>query len=287
MVRKALGIPGWTALGAILCLLVAAPAGLDAAQKKKKPKPGGQGAGQQQGQQNPPGTPPPPPPPPEPPPAAVATVERKLAEYKTSEARSALDPVAGQADSNGYVAVALGRVLEQEKKYGDAVTRLRKAAELAPSDPAPHVYLGEVYLRLNQRGEADGEFRRAAELAQGASGGEALYYLGVAQQRLRQFDQAVETLERARAARPGDALVPYQIGITRAFQENWGATVEQLDRAVGMDSGLAYAYYYRGLANEKLGRKDRLINDLERFVALAPNAPEADRARAIISAARR
>ncbi|MGH9363252.1 MAG: tetratricopeptide repeat protein, partial [Thermoanaerobaculia bacterium] len=66
-----------------------------------------------------------------------------------------------------------------------------------------------------------------------------------------------------------------------------GAAVEQLDRAIAMDSGLAYAYYYRGLAAEKLGRKDLLINDLERFLALAPNAPEAERAKAILRAAKR
>jgi len=54
-----------------------------------------------------------------------------------------------------------------------------------------------------------------------------------------------------------------------------------------MESGLAYAYYYRGLAAEKLGRKDLLINDLDRFLALAPNAPEAAQARALLNAARR
>jgi regulator of sirC expression with transglutaminase-like and TPR domain len=79
----------------------------------------------------------------------------------------------------------------------------------------------------------------------------------------------------------------HQIGVTRAFQQQWAPAVEQLNRAIEMDSGLAYAYYYRGLAAEKVGRKDLLINDLERFLALAPNAPEAERARAVLNAARR
>jgi tetratricopeptide (TPR) repeat protein len=212
-------------------------------------------------------------------------VERKLREYKTAEARAAIDPVAGQAERNAAVAVALGRVFEQEKRYGEAAARLKQAAQLAPADPAPHVYLGEVYLRERKGGEADAAFRRAAELAQvGGGGRDRDYYLGVAQQRLRQYDAAIASLQRADAGNP---LVPYQIGVTRLFQEQWGAALEQLDRAIQMDSGLAYAYYYRALAAEKVGRKDLLINDLDRFLALAPNAPEADRARALLNAARR
>lgn len=272
------------ALGSIVCLallLLASPA--DAQNKKKK---GGK-KGTPAGQPTPPpggggdqGAPPAGPPPPE-----VGRAERKLIEFKTGEARAALDPVADQADRNAAVAAALGRVLDQEKKYGDATARLRKATELAPADPAPYVYLGEAYLH-SRSGDADGAFRKAAELARGG-GRDADYYLGVAQQRLRQLDQAVETLQRARSSDPGNALIPYQIGVTRVFQEKWGDAVDQLNKTIEMDSGIAYAYYYRGLAAEKLGRKDLLVNDMERFLALAPNAPEADRAKAVLRAAQR
>lgn len=250
------------------------------AQKKKKKPPQPQNPPSQQDQGAPP-------PSNEPAPPEVATVDRKLWEHKTGEARAALDPVAGRAESNAGVAAALGRVLDQEKKYGEAISRLRKATELAPSDPAPHVYLGEVLLHDRKSGEADAAFRKAAELAQAQGGQSGDYYLGVARQRLRQYDEAVASLEKARGADPGNALIPYQIGVTRAFQEQWQPALDHLNKAVEMDSGLAYAYYYRGLAAEKLGRKDLLINDMERFVALAPNAPEAERAKAILRAAKR
>ena len=42
MFRKILGIRGWTALLALLCLILTAPAGLEAQKRKKKPKPGQQ-----------------------------------------------------------------------------------------------------------------------------------------------------------------------------------------------------------------------------------------------------
>jgi tetratricopeptide (TPR) repeat protein len=270
--------------GVLLCALLLAPWAAGAKPPKKPKKPS-----------NPPNPPAqqetPPPAQGEPsrvepaPPPGLDSVAEKLWHYQTNGARESLGRFLDQADSNPHVATAYGRVLEQQKSYGDAEARLRKATELAPGDPAPFVYLGEVYLRQRRDGDASNAFRKAAEAARAKGGAEAAYYLGVAQQRLKQYDEAVATLGGAQAPQP--ALIPYQIGVTRAFQENWQAAAEQLNRALDMDSGLAYAYYYRGLAQEKLGRKDLLVNDMERFLALAPKAPEADRAQAILRAVKR
>ena len=51
-----------------------------------------------------------------------------------------------------------------------------------------------------------------------------------------------------------------------------------------LDPRYAHLYFYRGLASEKLGRKDSLLADLDQFVKLAPNSPEAKTAKAILSA---
>ncbi len=257
-------------LGLLLCALLVVPA---AAAAKKKPRPKPTPAPQQAA--NPAAAPPAQAPPP-----GIAAIGEKLWHQQTAAARNALAPMLAEADGNAFVATAYGRVLEQEKNYGDAATRLRRATELAPADPAAWVYLGEVYLRQRRDGDADAAFRKAAETASARGGAEAAYYLGVAQQRLRQYDAAVATLQSASAPQP--ALIPYQIGVTRAFQQSWSAAAEQLSRAIEMDSGLAYAYYYRALTQDKLGRKDQLINDMERFLALAPNAPEAEQARSVL-----
>lgn len=215
------------------------------------------------------------------PPAGIDGVDEKLWQYQTSQARTALGRFMDQADKNAYVALANGRVLDQEKKYGEAEAQIRKATEMVPNDPAPFAYLGELYRHQGKNGDADNAFRKAAEVARAKGGPEAAFYLGIAQQQLKQYDEAVATLQGARAPQP--ALIPYQIGVTRYFQGNWDAAVEQLTSALNTDSGLAYAYYYRALAHDKKGRKDLLVNDLGRFLALAPNAPEAGQARAVLN----
>ena len=219
------------------------------------------------------------------PPVGIDGVDEKLWRYQTGEARNALGRFMDQADKNAYVALANGRVLDQEKKYGDAEGQIRKATEMAPNDPAPFAYLGDLYRHQGKNGDADNAYRKAADVARAKGGSEAAYYLGVAQQQLKQYDEAIATLQGARAPQP--ALIPYQIGVTRYFQGNWDAAVEQLNNAINMDSGLAYAYYYRALAQDKKGRKDQLVNDMGRFLALAPSAPEAAQARAILNSVKR
>ena len=273
-------------LAALLAALLLAPFAAEA-KPPKKPKPNKPNQNQQQPapaqeQPAPQGEPVQAP---QSPPAGIDSVDEKLWRYQTGEARNALGRFMDQADKNAYVALASGRVLDQEKKYGEAEGQIRKATELAPNDPAPFAYLGELYRHQRRDGDADNAYRRAADVARAKGGSEAAYYLGVAQQQLKQYDEAIGTLQGARAPQP--ALIPYQIGVTRFFQGNWDAAVEQLNSAINADSGLAYAYYYRALAHDKKGRKDLLVNDMGRFLALAPNAPEAAQAKAILNSVKR
>lgn len=225
-------------------------------------------------------------------PPEVQQANRKLFEYQTKDARAALEPVVGKADADGAVAVTLGRVLEQEKKYDEAVKVLGKAAELRPADPAPQIFLGETYVHAKRYGDAETAFGKATQLAQAAveqdaTDAAAWYYLGVAQLRLRQYDKAFDSLTKAKNAGFDSTLVLFQQGATRVFQSKWHEAVELLTRALEGNSGIAYAYYYRGLAQDKLGKKDQLVLDMDRFLKLAPQAPEADKAQAVVKAAKR
>jgi len=226
-------------------------------------------------------------------PADVAlAAERKLDAWLTVEARTALEPVAGQAAANAAVAVALGRLLEQEKKYAESESVLRKAAEAAPADPRVPLQLGETLLRQRRTEDADAAFRRATDLATAAVAAQptaAQRHLvrGTALSRLRRYDEAMEALGKARELDGGSAATLYQMGATRAFQQRWAEAVDLLTQTLAKEPGTALAYYYRGLAHEKLGRKDLMVLDLDRFVKAAASAPEAERARALLAAASR
>lgn len=222
---------------------------------------------------------------------AVSTATGNLLAYQTAAARTALQAVAPTAGSDVAFALALGQVLDQEKKYGEAAVQFRKAAAAAPADPLPQIMLGETLIRTKSP-DVNAAFTTAAKLAQAAivadaGNGRAWYALGVAQQRLKQYPQAITTLQKAIELRAGDPLPVYQLGATFAFSQKWGDAVTTLSRSIELSPNLAYAYYYRALAQDKMGKKDQLVLDMERFVALAPTAPEAERALAVVKAAKR
>ena len=216
--------------------------------------------------------------------ADLREVDQKILEHNAAQARSAL---AGAGGSEAERLAAEGRILGLEKKYGEAEAKLRRAAEVAGADPAVWNHLGEVLERAGNGAGARDAFQRAADLARQrveGGGADAHYQLGRALAGLRSFDGAVEHLRQAQAGAP---LATYQLGVTRAAQESWQEAVDLLTQAIGANSGIAYAYYYRGLAASKVGRKDLLINDLGRFLQLAPDAPEAPRVRRMLQSARR
>jgi len=223
--------------------------------------------------------------------AAAREADRHLEAYATQSARAALDaPGSGQTaeESDAWTTTARGRILEQSRDYAAAAIELRRAADLDPRNPAPTLFLGDTYAYAGKRSSANDAYAQAEARARGlldakSDDPQALYYLGVTQQRQKRFADAAATLEKARSLRPGDSAILYQLGATRFYQEKFQAAFDLLSAALDKNSGIAYAYYYRGLAAAKLDRKDILFNDLDRFVKMAPDAPEASTAKQILA----
>ena len=247
----------------------------------------------------------PPSPPPPPPPSAtapapqeaakpsaakLARVDERLQAYATAEARKELGALAQEKDVRALV--ALGRILEQEKAYKDAEKSFRDAASRAPRDPAPWAHLGFTY--FHQKREADGKkaYKEALSRAQAAvkkdpKDATARYYLGVANLYLGKHAAAEPHLKQARALSPGDPMPVFELAVSRLSQKKWSEAVALFSEALAMDEDLAYAYYYRGQASSRLGKKDKLIADLKRFLELAPQAPEAPLAARTVAASKR
>jgi tetratricopeptide (TPR) repeat protein len=225
-------------------------------------------------------------------PDALTTVDAKLATFATQDARSAINPIAAKAKTDARVAAGLGRVLDQERKYDDAIAQLKQATALDPGNPAYLVSLGEIYVRQRRDADANATFQKLNDLEQpkvdaDATQWEPRYYLSIAQMRLKQLDKAADGFQKALVLKPGDAMTLYYFGYCRALQQKWADAVDKLTQALAANPTLAYAYYYRGMAQDKLGKKDQLVLDMNAFVKLAPNTPEAERAKSILDAAKR
>ncbi len=241
------------------------------------------------------------------PPAAQPTPEQAV-EKRESEAQKALRYAVGwnaekaketlaeatneaaAASADFKLASALAPMAEG--KLDAALAAVSQLAKDAPTAPGPEYFRGELMLWKGDAKGADAAWKAAASKAQAlltksAKDGWSSLYLGAARIRLRQYGPAKEALSAALGNGASEPLVRFQLGLLAAAEQRWQDSVDAFTAALAKDSGLAYAYYYRGLAWSKLKRTDQLLLDMDRFLALAPESPDAPKARSVLESSKR
>jgi len=176
---------------------------------------------------------------------------------------------------------------QDEKLVSEALEILTTQAGKDRQDPVSEFYRGQVLAWTDQKEKARTAWQNAKQRAEAlvkknSRDGRAQYYLGASLVMLRQPVQARKALKKALKADWNKPMVDFQNGLSYFLQENWKAAKSSFDNVHELDPRYAHLYFYRGLAWDKLGQKDRLLDDLDQFVKLAPNSNEAKTARAIL-----
>jgi tetratricopeptide (TPR) repeat protein len=88
-------------------------------------------------------------------------------------------------------------------------------------------------------------------------------------------DEAALGQARAAAgAYPESLFVQYELGLSYAVRNDFASAARIFDVCITTAPAFAYAYYQSALAYQHLDRPDIMANRFDRFVRLAPNAPE-------------
>lgn len=222
--------------------------------------------------------------------ASADEVIIKLSGWNLGASRTALEEKKGELGETTSYKTAIGLLEAQDGKLDQAVKTLDAAAKADAADPAPEFYRGlALYWKKDSNGSKDAwqkaNTRAKNIVAKQAEDARALFYLGASSVYLKQYGPARTSLEKARTAGFDATLVDYYVGLSYAFEQNWQKAKESLDLVIAKDERFAYAYFYRGMVWEKLGRKDNMLVDMDRFVKLAPEAPDAGKAKALLAAA--
>jgi tetratricopeptide (TPR) repeat protein len=214
----------------------------------------------------------------------------KLAGWRHGAARSELEPKKDEGEGSAAFRTAWGLLLAEEGKLDQGLGELRAATGLASSDPAAKYYEGEVLYWKKDFGAAAAAWQAARDRASAlveADGDDprARYYLGAALVRMKSYGEARSALQLALDKGYAATLVNYQKGLSFAFDGKWSEAKDALTAVINSDSAFAPAYFFRGLAWDKLDHKDKMLVDMDSFVKLAPDSPDADKARALLAAA--
>lgn len=186
------------------------------------------------------------------------------------------------------LAVSAAQRALEAGQYDQAVQQINEARERGESGLVDAFVVAHAQLRRTQNDAARAEFTRLIE-----SGDETWRRVGESSNALIDgnldhaqavVDEAVGQINEQRAqpdappldddARWRHFAAFYQQGLVRSRRDDWGGAADAFNRAAQLNPSFAYAHYYAGLAASRLKRADQVAMHFERFLNLAPNAPE-------------
>ena len=140
------------------------------------------------------------------------------------------------------------------------------------ADPAVLYTAAQSHQKL---GENDQALQTYGALAARGEG-DVWHFIGLSAQQLMQDDTegALASARQAVAMNGGMAETHNQLGLVLAKRQEWAAAAAEFDRVSEISPSNAYAHYYGGLMQYRANRPDRMANDFELFLKLAPDAPE-------------
>lgn len=183
-----------------------------------------------------------------------------------------------QADSN---VVALYRQGNYEEAAA-AAEALRTADRAKVED----LYVaGLAFETASDKGKAQQVYDK---LAAASTEEDAWHWLGKSASALigGDVETAANAAERAVELEPGNKYVHYQRGLVKSNQRDYQQAAESLTRTLEIDGAFAYGHYYAGLAYYQLRSMVAASNHFERFLELAPEAPEHVQVEGILAALR-
>lgn len=174
-------------------------------------------------------------------------------------------------------------------QYDQSLQAIAEARERNEAGVQEAFLAAHVHLRRKQNDQAKAELTRLAE-----SDDETWRLVGESSTLLidnnldRSLELATEATNRINArnaSAPADASPDtatqlrdfpafYQLGLIKTRREDWTGAAEAFERAAQLNPSFAYTYYYAGSAYSRLKQADRVASHFERFLKLAPNAPE-------------
>jgi len=127
----------------------------------------------------------------------------EIPESRTEEAKALLLQAAALDPANMQSYFQLGMIHLRQKAYPEAIAAFRKATELGPDFPDGYFNLGYVHAVSGEYAKAEEMYARVVGLSP-AYLDEALFNLGIVQEKQGKVKESIESLERAVAVNPGN-----------------------------------------------------------------------------------
>ena len=177
-----------------------------------------------------------------------------------------------------------GIVLLKQFKYSEAKASFDQVLSQNPDHLNALYFRGRSQVALEQLDSAQADFERALQINDQfapAYVGKAMVATG-----RKDFESALQHIAMAQFLEPENAEAFYQKGVVLGFQGKTDEAINSLKSCLEFQSDHIYAHYFIGLAYNQIRRVDLAVEHLDKFLFLAPEAPEAEQVRRLLSALR-
>jgi tetratricopeptide (TPR) repeat protein len=176
-------------------------------------------------------------------------------------------------------------------KFQEAEKAFREALKSDPKDIRTSYYLGLSVLMQDKHSEALDILLNVKEAldktepkVRPAVPDEFQIQIALARAHLelKKNTEAWKNLEAAKKLHPESAEVCVYRGLYYLNQNDNKKAIKELEKAMDLDGKEAYAHYYAGHAYLRSGNPEKAVEMFKTFMQLAPQAPEAEKAKALI-----
>jgi tetratricopeptide (TPR) repeat protein len=173
-------------------------------------------------------------------------------------------------------------------KFGEAEKVLRQALKANPRDTQASYHLGLSLLMQDKHEEALKILSKLSDEKKVQASDSEQYPIQIALARtrleLKQNSEALKNLEAAKKIRSNGVEVFVYRGAYYLNLREPEKAITELKKAIQLDKNDPYAHFYLGYAYLQTGNPEFTVDELKTFLELAPYAPEAAKAKALVEA---
>ena len=160
------------------------------------------------------------------------------------------------------------------KKTNAALELAKKSLEIDPSDPKLHYMLGQIMLwDLNRGEEALREYKKTLELDPNYA--QAYVQIGNYYDRQKKYPRALEQYQKAVSINPNGADAYVQMGICYENMGKYTLSLDQHRKAISLESQNVAAHVHMGYCYEMLSNYQSALDQYRRAITINPNDAQA------------
>lgn len=210
----------------------------------------------------------------------IRFVLKKIREAETSTIK----------DESSLILFEEGNKLFNEKKYEEAISSYKKFLEKNPKAYQAHINIGNAYKEMGELERALEEYNLVLEKAEGESSdaslkeimARALAGIGEIYLKKQDFQNARKYLEKSIEVFPKDESLAYNVGEIYFSNQKIDEAIRFFELAKKIKPDWGKPYLKLGYAYLNKGDLSKAKENLEKFLAIEPDSPQAATARNIL-----